>query len=199
MAVCDTCIKPGACCHDIPLMMHPGWTKLEMMIFLATYWPDENRETLPFHSPRLIKQDYTPEYDMWVVDCMNILPDGRCGDYENRPYGPCVVYEPGECRLCVHHVKDIGLCPDLKEPTMQFLEYEKCRQTLNPEEPIMDDPTLQFFSFSHLPAHLREVSEPFGDLALQIAISLPDNPERTVALRKLLEAKDAAVRARLFK
>jgi len=27
---------------------------------------------------------------------------------------------------------------------------------------------------------------------------LPRNPERTVALRKLLEAKDAAVRAALF-
>jgi hypothetical protein len=29
--------------------------------------------------------------------------------------------------------------------------------------------------------------------------TLPRNPERTVALRKLLEAKDAAVRAKLFR
>ena len=57
---------------------------------------------------------------------------------------------------------------------------------------------LQFFSYDHLPAHLKEVSAPFGELAKQIFNTLPDNPERTTALRKLLEAKDCAVRARLF-
>lgn len=54
---------------------------------------------------------------------------------------------------------------------------------------------MQFFAYAHLPAHLQEVSRPFGDLATQIVETLPRNPERTVALRKLLEAKDAAVRA----
>ena len=54
----------------------------------------------------------------------------------------------------------------------------------------------QFFAFAHLPPHLQEVSKPFADLAQHI-LTLPRNPERTVALRKLLEAKDAAVRARL--
>lgn len=57
----------------------------------------------------------------------------------------------------------------------------------------------QFFAFAHLPAHLQEISKPFGDLAQQIIDTLPRNPERTVALRKLLEAKDAAVRAKLAK
>lgn len=57
----------------------------------------------------------------------------------------------------------------------------------------------QFFSYSHLPPHLQEVSAPFGDLARSIVAKLPRNPERTVALRKLLEAKDAAVRALLAK
>lgn len=61
------------------------------------------------------------------------------------------------------------------------------------------EPILQFFAYSHLPEHLQEVSKPFGDLATKIVESLPRNPERTVALRKLLEAKDAAVRAKLFK
>ncbi len=58
---------------------------------------------------------------------------------------------------------------------------------------------LQFFTYSHLPGHLQEVSKPFGDLANQIEESLPSNPEKTTALRKLLEAKDCAVRALLFK
>ena len=56
---------------------------------------------------------------------------------------------------------------------------------------------LQFFAFEHLPAHLQAVSEPFSKLAWELVGNLPRNPERTVALRKLLEAKDAAVRARL--
>lgn len=61
------------------------------------------------------------------------------------------------------------------------------------------DPIMQFFAFAHLPKHLQDVSSPFGALADHIAISLPRNAERTVALRKLLEAKDAAVRALLAK
>lgn len=60
------------------------------------------------------------------------------------------------------------------------------------------DRMLQFFRYEHLPEHLRAVSAPFGVLALQIVENLPSNPERTVALRKLLEAKDCAVRAVLF-
>lgn len=60
------------------------------------------------------------------------------------------------------------------------------------------EPILQFFAFAHLPQALAAVSEPFGMLANQIVVTLPRNPERTVALRKLLEAKDAAVRAKLF-
>jgi hypothetical protein len=58
---------------------------------------------------------------------------------------------------------------------------------------------LQFFAFKHLPPELQSVSEPFTALAYMIVEKLPRNPERTVALRKLLEAKDAAVRARLAK
>lgn len=62
----------------------------------------------------------------------------------------------------------------------------------------MKEHILQFFSYDHLPKHLAEVSAPFGELAERI-MTLPRNPERTVALRKLLEAKDAAVRALLAK
>lgn len=58
---------------------------------------------------------------------------------------------------------------------------------------------LQFFAYEHLPPHLQAVSMPFADLAAAVVDGLPRNPERTVALRKLLEAKDAAVRAALAK
>lgn len=58
---------------------------------------------------------------------------------------------------------------------------------------------LQFFSYAHLPSHLQEISIPFCRLAENLVERLPSNPETTVALRKLLEAKDAAVRALIAK
>jgi hypothetical protein len=61
------------------------------------------------------------------------------------------------------------------------------------------DKLLQFFAYEHLPEHLQAVSKPFGDLARKLAAELPANAESTVALRKLLEAKDCAVRSVLFK
>ena len=61
------------------------------------------------------------------------------------------------------------------------------------------EPILQFFEWAHLPAHLQSVSRPFGELAVQLVAELPRNPERTVALRKLLESKDCAVRAALYR
>lgn len=57
----------------------------------------------------------------------------------------------------------------------------------------------QFFAYDHLPPHLKSVSAPFAEMANFILATLPRNPERTVALRKLLEAKDAAVRAKIAK
>jgi hypothetical protein len=60
------------------------------------------------------------------------------------------------------------------------------------------EPILQFFEYWHLPVAMQHVSKPFGDLADAVVATLPRNPERTVALRKLLEAKDAAVRAFIF-
>ena len=67
-----------------------------------------------------------------------------------------------------------------------------------PEMIEMPEPILQFFTWLHLSGGLQLVSTPFQVLAKQIVDTLPRNPERTVALRKLLEAKDAAVRARLY-
>lgn len=56
---------------------------------------------------------------------------------------------------------------------------------------------LKHFRFDHLPERLALVSKPFSDLAYEVARRGGDGPEVTVCLRKLLEAKDAAVRAAL--
>lgn len=82
---------------------------------------------------------------------------------------------------------------------------------MNENEQIPAEHILQFFAFEHLPPALQAVSRPFGELArvivaagevpagTSVSFPLPRNPERTVALRKLLEAKDAAVRAFIAK
>lgn len=55
-----------------------------------------------------------------------------------------------------------------------------------------------FFEYDHLPPQLQSVSHWFHGAASFVLARLPASAERTVALRKLLEAKDAAVRAQLL-
>lgn len=82
---------------------------------------------------------------------------------------------------------------------------------MNPFPDMIPDPEWQalheatravlgYFAYSHLSAPLSEVSAPFADLAIATALRTlngASGPETTVALRKLLEGKDAAVRAAL--
>lgn len=63
----------------------------------------------------------------------------------------------------------------------------------------MNDRMLQFFVYEHLPVNLQEISKPYCFMAQEIVDKYPMNPERTITLRKLLEAKDAAVRTFLYK
>ena len=61
----------------------------------------------------------------------------------------------------------------------------------------MTQQILRYFAWEHLPQHLQAISRPFGELAHQMVDTLPEGPERQAGLRKLLEAKDCAVRAAL--
>ena len=54
---------------------------------------------------------------------------------------------------------------------------------------------LRHFSYAHLPERLQKISEPCAMLAQRMADTLPDGPELTTGLRKLLEANDCFVRA----
>lgn len=67
------------------------------------------------------------------------------------------------------------------------------------KENKMKHSLLQFFEYKHLPQHLQAVSKPFGELAQTLVTVTPSNAEQTTSLRKLLEAKDCAVRSLLFK
>lgn len=58
---------------------------------------------------------------------------------------------------------------------------------------------LQFFNYTHLSTTLQAVSKPFADLAAQMGIDLPENEEKIICLHRLLEAKDCAIRAALYR
>jgi hypothetical protein len=58
-------------------------------------------------------------------------------------------------------------------------------------------PIMRFFASGHLPSELREISISVAVLAKEMDDQLPDGPEKSAGLRKLLEAKDCFVRAAL--
>lgn len=62
---------------------------------------------------------------------------------------------------------------------------------------ILQNPILKFFNFTHLPAELQRISQEFYDLAVFIHLNLEPSAEKTTCFRKILEAKDCAVRGKL--
>jgi hypothetical protein len=102
-SACDTCPQPGHCCRDFPIhnAMREIPTALEVMVYLACsgYWSAGHRQIqigYPF-----IPSRYDTTLNAWRFNCVNLLPDGRCGDYENRPNGPCEIFEPRSDPLCI--------------------------------------------------------------------------------------------------
>lgn len=96
-----------------------------------------------------------------------------------KPYesAEVVLYEGRSLQISEIEIKNTGPLPD----------------NIKPHD------SMQFFEYKHLPDHLQEISMPFGQLAQQLDELLPNNPEKSAMMRKLMEAKDCAVRARLFK
>ncbi len=94
----------------------------------------------------------------------------------------------------------MGLASGISEHGRRlYAMYERRFGKNQPTEGIMNEHIEQFFAFEHLPPQLQAVSKPFAILARTLIGTLPRNPEREVALRKLLESKDAAVRAYIAK
>lgn len=78
-----------------------------------------------------------------------------------------------------------------------WIPAEQFCKTYNPKLKTPESDILRFFAYEHLPGNLKKVSEPFALMAYQMVAMVPHCPERTAGLRKLLEAKDCAVRAAL--
>jgi hypothetical protein len=53
---------------------------------------------------------------------------------------------------------------------------------------------MRLFKYDHLPRPLQRISAPFGMVAAWIARSFPDTEQTRLAMQKLVEAKDCAVR-----
>lgn len=95
-------------------------------------------------------------------------------------------------------MRDCHMCCGTGDGPVGFACFECDGSGLEREKVEMDEERMmKWFGFSHLPEHLQGVSSFFYDAACKVVASIDPGPERTVALRKLLEAKDAAVRAKL--
>lgn len=111
MSACDTCPKPGACCHDFVLNGSAGTRGLS---FPADKWMVEGigfaeRRGVPFIPLRVDDGPNSTSADGFVAirwKCPLVTPEGRCRDYENRPQ-LCRDYQPGDDRLCVLYVEPV--------------------------------------------------------------------------------------------
>lgn len=97
-----------------------------------------------------------------------------------------------------------GLCGPCSNQTLRHITHALKAEQSTPEhkqipmhEPFKPSPIIRYFESKHLPLNLAAVVLPFESLAINIDENVPNGPEKSVALRKLLEAKDAAVRASL--
>ena len=109
----------------------------------------------------------------WLIrDTDNVVRGVSAADFVD--YTLAVVEEPEAPAQAIHPSPD------------EFTEAE-----------LVTDPILRFFHYKHLPDSLKVISMPFCHLARLIIDQTPRSAERTASLRKLLEAKDCAVRASL--
>lgn len=106
MSLCDQCYAPGNCCKRLQLIAD-GHS--------MTFWDETagvdiqqalDTRNLPFVVNEKIAT-WTDEngkaYSTYNYNCTKLLPNGRCGDYENRPE-LCRSYEPASDGLCVHYL-----------------------------------------------------------------------------------------------
>ena len=61
----------------------------------------------------------------------------------------------------------------------------------------MKNPIMRYFEYSHLPLSIQFASSKICKAAEYLDGTIPDGPEKSAGMRKLLEAKDCFVRASL--
>lgn len=131
-----------------------------------------------------LQMEECPKCKKLSVECGYGLAGGGCGPYFFCTAEPCDYFEK---------FQDFEMEDDMTDAS-QAIHPAPSEFTA---EELQVDAILRYFHYAHLPQVLQERSKPFCDLARHIINTTPRNAERTVALRKLLEAKDAGVRAAL--
>lgn len=110
MSLCDKCFSPGACCKRLSLSTGGGvilvWDDEDPVEQLKDrmYEPEPGRP-MPFVPLEGMNSFQDPDgrsYSSYWWKCTQLLPNGRCGVYENRPE-LCRSFEPGSGHLCVHY------------------------------------------------------------------------------------------------
>lgn len=102
MSLCDTCMSPGACCKKLYLSGGRPDARGNRIGEAHSY---ETAEHLALLNGTVFRPSVQLPDGRWNYTCHFLQPDGRCGDYENRP-DLCRRYLPGDDPLCVHYWKD---------------------------------------------------------------------------------------------
>lgn len=100
-SACQTCRRPGRCCVGLSLnngSFPRGQTPEEARAALKSVVTVDGpngplRKGLPFEP---LWRTPSGEWRLW---CPNLSKEGRCTDYENRPFA-CRSYVPGSTSLC---------------------------------------------------------------------------------------------------
>jgi Fe-S-cluster containining protein len=110
MSACDTCTKPGACCHNFVLSDHRGGLRYDANDWKAEATAHMDRLEMPFRPLQIDPEKWDGEADPSTValrfTCPAVTPEGRCSIYENRP-NLCRVYQPLQDKLCVMYVAPV--------------------------------------------------------------------------------------------
>lgn len=109
---------------------------------------------------------------------------------------PGTVLNPDDRPKKIARCGGTNICQQCRRDITSYRMTAQADKALSKIEPQTNQ-ILRYFEYGHLPPVLGGVSAPFQELALKLDRILPDGPEKSTALRKLLEGKDAAVRAAL--
>jgi Fe-S-cluster containining protein len=113
-SLCDKCYAPGACCKFLYLNLQEAgggpWMTEVSHEAVADIDRQLDLNVLPFEFIGWVwlhKYDGEPLRGVPMFNCPQLLPNGRCGIYEDRP-ALCRNFEEGSEPLCVHYNGEAG-------------------------------------------------------------------------------------------
>ncbi len=77
------------------------------MVAVASHWDTNAAGQMIIGLPFIPHEKIDVGKFRW--HCILLTEDGKCGDYDHRPVGPCMLYQPGQDAMCVAHHNWEGL------------------------------------------------------------------------------------------